>query len=603
MENKNIAIIGSGATAIFLLKHICDNIRILHEEVQGISIFERAGYMGMGMPYSPETTDIYNLANISSEEIPELPMTFGNWLRKQDNETLLKLNITELPIEDSEVYSRLAVGSYFREQYIELIRRLRKAGVLIEEMQGEGVTDIDLDVKKDEITVRTDYGDYSNFSKVIIATGHAWNEKDRPENGYYGCPWPIRKILPAEGTAYNYTIGTLGASLSAFDVATSLAHRHGRFIADGNTLTYQLRDSAEGFKIRMHSAEGWLPHLQYEQQEPIREIYRHTSREEMLSLLDKRGFLRIDIFFNKVCRRALTKALKKDGLEEKARELEKPDFGFREFVKMMADDHEYCDSFEGMKKEMVTAKDSVTNNRPIHWKETLDDLMYCLNFHAELLTGEDHLFFKREISSFLMNVIAALPLSSANILLALYDAGCIELVAGKVNVLEETTDTGKTLIEIKTEDGKTEIMEYRMFVNCAGQKSVQLDDFPFTSLVRSGHLRKARAEIGNRADLKKLLNSPDSESIFVDDGAHFLYTGGIDIDAAYRIIGNDGLPNDRVIDISFTHTTGTRPYSYGLQACNATSEILVESWTATKGDTPFDADIENMTILFDENEL
>jgi hypothetical protein len=332
----------------------------------------------------------------------------------------------------------------------------------------------------------------------------------------------------------------------------------------------------------------------------MREIYRHTDREEMLSLINESGFLKIDTFFDEVCRCALMEALKKDGLEEKAKKLESADFRFKDFVEMMVDAHEYSNSFEGMKKEMVTALDSVTNNKPIHWMETLDDLMYCLNFHAELLPAEDHLFFKNEVSSFLMNVIAALPLSSANILLALHDAGCIEMISGKVKVLENIENTDKSHIEVEAEDGTKKTIDYKMFINCAGQKSLQLEDFPFSSLVHAGHLRKARAEIEN---LDMLPKSVDSKSIFRDRDSHYLYTGGIDIDAAYRIIGNDGLPSDRIMDITFTHTLGTRPYSYGLQACSATSKILVESWIASQKDPSFDADIENMTKLFDENEL
>lgn len=603
MEEKRIAIIGSGATAIYLLKHIKDNVKILRSKIHSITIFERGGYMGMGMPYSPETTDIYNLANISSEEIPELPMTFGNWLRKQNASVLSKLNVTEFPIDDSEVYSRLALGSYLREQYLALIHRLSAEGISIEEIQGEEVKDIALDTKKQYVSIKTYKTDYLNFSKVIIATGHTWNEEDKPENGYYASPWPIQKLLPEEGEIYNYAIGTLGASLSAFDVVTSLAHRHGKFAKNGNGLSFCLNDGAQGFKMILHSSEGWLPHLQYEQEEPMREIYRHTDREEMLSLINERGFLKIDVFFDRVCRRALIEALKKDGLEDKAKRLKEADFGFEDFIKMMADAHEYSNSFKGMKKEMETALNSVTNNKPIHWMETLDDLMYCLNFHAELLPAEDHLFFKKEISSFLMNVIAALPLSSANILLALYDAGCVEVVSGKVNVLEDSENNGKTQIEVATEDGTMKTMEYIMFINCAGQKSIELDDFPFTSLVRAGHLRKARAEIENVDKLKTLRKSVDSESIFKDKEAQYMYTGGIDIDAAYRIIGNDGVPSDRIMDITFTHTSGIRPYSYGLQACSATSKILVESWVASNGNAAFDADIENMTKLFDENEL
>src|SRR5690606_111822 len=94
-------------------------------------------------------------------------------------------------------------------------------------------------------------------------------------------------------------------------------------------------------------------------------------------------------------------------------------FSFKNLVELMSDKHDYINSFKGMKSEMVTARNSVENNIPIHWMETLDDLMYSLNYHAELLPAEDHLFFHKEVMAFLMNVIAALPLQSAEILLAL----------------------------------------------------------------------------------------------------------------------------------------------------------------------------------------
>ncbi len=602
MEKNRLALIGSGPTAIYLLKHILDNLEVLLNEIQSITIFERGGYMGMGMPYNPETTDIYNLANISSEEIPELPVAFGDWLREQDSSVLSELNVTERPIDDSQVYSRLALGAYLREQYLTLINKLETDGIHIEEVQGIEVRDIAL--IENRVTVRTDNGDYNDFAKVVIATGHAWKEGDRPKNGYYGSPWPIHKLLPKDGEAYNFNVGTLGASLSAFDVATSLAHRHGKFVKNGKALTYHLRSDAQKFKVVMHSAEGWLPHLQYGQQEPMRKIYRYTDREEMLSILDAKGFLRIDTFFDKVCRCALIGALEKDGLEKKGEALKRADFGFGDFVSMMSEDHDYNDSFEGMKKEMTPARDSILNNRPIHWKETLDDLMYCLNFHAELLPAEDHIFFQKEVMSFLMNVIAALPLSSANILLALHDAGCIELITGKVEVQEDAPNGGKIRIKVESKDGATKTMEYTMFINCAGQKSIQLEDFPFVSLVRSGNLRKARVELVNGENLMEFRETLDRESVFRDNNRNYMYTGGIDVDASYRVIGKDGLPNDRIMDITFTHTSGIRPYSYGLQACNATSKILVESWLQASGEnTRFVADIGNMTELFDENEL
>ena len=86
-------------------------------------------------------------------------------------------------------------------------------------------------------------------------------------------------------------IGTLGASLSAFDVVSSLSHRHGKFTHRGGKLSYEPYPGADRFKISLHSAKGWLPHLQYEQEEAFREIYRHIDRDTMLALNNKSGFL------------------------------------------------------------------------------------------------------------------------------------------------------------------------------------------------------------------------------------------------------------------------------------------------------------------------
>lgn len=604
MDKKNIAIIGSGATAIYLLKHINDHLEKLKSFIQEITIFEKGVHMGMGMPYNPETTDIYNLANISSEEIPDLPETFGNWLREQKPEMLSSWNIKDLPIDDTKVYSRISLGAYFHEQYTILIQQLTERGIIVLQIKGEEVSDIKMEEKSKRVIVHTAKGGSRNFEKVIIATGHHWFEEDNEKIGYYSSPWPIHKLLPASGEYYTYPIGTLGASLSAFDVVTSLAHRHGSFIEKGDELRFKLNPDAEGFKILMHSSEGWLPHLQYEQEYPLREIYRHASREEMLSLIDNDGFLRIHAFFDKICRHALIQSFEKDKMYKMVEKLKHDNINFKDFVQIMTDDHEYSDSFEGMRKERLAARNSVINHQPIYWKETLDDLMYCLNFHAELLPAEDHLFFRREVMSFLMNVIAALPLSSANTLLSLYDAGCIDLVAGKVEVIGDSGKNDRTVIEVEKEDETKDTFNYRMFVNCAGQKNIELEQFPFASLIKDGKVRKARAKFENVKTPNELPKNVNRDLIFKDQSELLLYTGGVDIDAAYRLKDKFGKPNERIYDISFTHTSGCRPYSYGLQACSATSKILTEVWlSAISENTEINVEIEKITELYDDNEI
>lgn len=577
MNKHHVALIGSGPTGIYLLQHISDNAATFKQHIQSISIFEKSEKAGMGMPYNPEMTDIYNLANISSEEIPMLKTSYADWLSAQPKKTLQNFNITEYPIKKTKVYSRISLGYYFSDQYQLIVADLKKNGFDVNEHLGTEVIDIVPDDSKNQMTLVIHNSKPYSFSKVIIATGHIWPEKDQPEKGYFGSPWPIQKILPKKNETYNFTVGTLGASLSAFDVVTSLAHRHGEFMESSKGLVFRLNEDADKFKIVMHSAEGWLPHLQYEQEKPIREIYRHTTRDELLSLIDENGFLPFNTFFDVVCRPTLISAFERDDDKELVLLLSQADYSVRDFIEAMESRHDYINSFEGMRSELTKAKRAAKQNDPVHWMETLDDLMYCLNFHSELLSAEDHKFFRKKIMPFLMNVIAALPLSSAAILLALYDANCIALKEGRVEILEHQNVSGKTIIEVTDKNSKTEKTEYDMFVNCSGQGKLEFDDYPFSSLVEQGIVRKASAKFKDIPS-KKTIKSDQTKNILFTENEALWFTGGIDVDAGYRVIKKNGSPEERIHDVSFIHTAGCRPYSYGLQACNATSLILVEQW-------------------------
>ncbi|MDW5290329.1 FAD/NAD(P)-binding protein [Formosa sp. PL04] len=596
MRHSKLAIIGSGASAIYCLRHIADNSELLLKQFQGILIFEKDTHMGFGMPYNPNTTDKYNLSNISSEEIPALPQTFANWLRAQDKTYLEALNVTSFPITDSKMYSRIALGYYFHEQFNILIKTLKSSGFDVETYPEHQVNDI-IPVAEDVIKIVTNQSEYI-CNRVIISTGHNISKDDKPNIGYYGSPWPIQKILPKSETYYNFEIGILGASLSAFDVVSSLAHRHGTFKTEGNQLKFTSHKNAKHFKITLHAVEGWLPHLQYEQEEPLREIYRHTTREAILKLRNANGFLKIEDFFNAICRPALIKAFKKDQDKNMVKKLNDKQFCFEDFIETMSQSHDYIDCFEGMKKELPQAKISVIQDKPIHWMETLDDLMYCLNFHAELLAAEDYLFFKTIVKPFLMSVIAAFPLESAQILLALHDAKFIDLVAGKVKI-NDATDKEVTSIEIEQKDQSKITKNYKMFINCTGSDAIELAQFPFKSLVNKGILSKAASKFESIPD--NIAHLVAKEKLYTKHSDTYLYTGGIAVDNAYRVIGSSSTVSPNIYDISFTHVHGCRPYSYGLQACNATSSIVIESWLSPKTPKYSKISTQNITEIYDSN--
>lgn len=596
---SNLAVIGSGPTALYLLKHIVDNNLTLRDRIQTITIFEKELKLGMGMPYRPKTTDIYNLANISSEEIPMLTISFADWLRAQDVETLDKLNIQDSKIDDSEVYSRVALGSYFEEQFNQLILSIECCGIKVVRIAESEVIDLKR-LSDSEVLITTANGKSYTCTTVVIANGHEWKQKDIVHAGYYASPWPIHKLFAKKDELYNFPIGILGSSLSAFDVVTSLSHRHGTFTRTDGKLEYQKNEFNPEFSIVLHSSAGWLPHLQYEQQKPIREIYRHFHREQILDLVNEQGFLRIEDYFDKLCRLPLIKAFTKDKLVDIAEMLQESAFTFDDLVQVMAKRHSYTNSFEGMRLEMRTAKNSVYNKIPIYWMETLDDLMYSLNYHAELLPAEDHQFFHREIMSFLMNVIAALPLQSAEILLALYDAETISLKPGRVNFNEGSFTGNQTEIEIQNNDDAVEVVKYNLFVNCGGGKKLEITDYPFQSLVKEETIATATAVF---ADVQSAEAANEQQTVLNNNGEKSLKLSGIAIDGSYRTLNSSGKPNPNIYDINFTHTNGIRPYSYGLQACSATSLVLVESWLlAIEKGIEVGGSVEKLTELYEENE-
>lgn len=598
-----LGIIGSGPSAIYLLKHLMDQADHLVHQLQEISIFEKSQLAGMGMPYNPLTTDRYNLANIASEELPELPLSLVDWLRRLDSSDLQALGLEGEEIGAGKIYPRLVLGQYLHAQYQRLVSQIRESGIAVKEFTGFEIVDVMDEPDAGMVTVINARRETHRFHKVIIATGHQWTEEDRPEEGYHASPWPIMKLLPADGELHDFPIGTLGASLSAFDVINSLAHCHGRFSKQEGKLVYDALPDTGNFKIVMHAMHGWLPHLQFAQVEPLRDIYRHVDRKTLLGLVDPRGFLRIETYFDRVCRPALGDAFEKDGMAEMVRKLADPHFMLADFVETMTDKHDYANAFEGMRREMVEARESVLRDRPIHWKEVIDDLMYTLNFHAELMPAEDHLVLRSLVMPFLMNVIAAMPLESGNILLALHDAGKVGLVAGKVTIADGGDEEGMTTLLVESEDGSVTRTNYRMFIDCGGQKPLGLPDYPFASLVTGGVACMARACFADAAEAEaeaEAASDEVKEHLGTENGEPVYELGGVAVDGTYRLVGSDGKGNARIHDIAFPHTSGLRPYSYGLQCCSDTAAIVIRSWVEElKSGEPVEGDAVEASRIYE----
>ena len=85
---SDIAIIGSGPTGIYTLADLVKAGRPL-----SITIFETEADAGKGTPYHPDINDQAMLANIASIELPAVRETLVDWLRRQPDADLQRLNV------------------------------------------------------------------------------------------------------------------------------------------------------------------------------------------------------------------------------------------------------------------------------------------------------------------------------------------------------------------------------------------------------------------------------------------------------------------------------------------------------------------------------
>lgn len=600
-EEKKLAIIGAGPTALYILKHFLENVKTLNETINSIIIIEKNDTPGMGFPFNPNTTDVYNYANIACDEIPDLTSCLTDWLMEQKEANLDNWNINTKKLNKKQLHCRIAIGTYFEEQFHIICKRIQEYGIQVKVYNNTEAIDITPGTADNRIKISLKDASPVYCKIVAIASGHKWIQEDSPELNYFSSPWPIKKFLPPKNTFYNFPIGLLGASLSAFDVTTSLAHRHGEFKTQNKKLVFIPHPEAKDFKIVLHASQGWLPHLQYEQKEARREVYRHTTREELLSLRNKEGFVELKDFYQQIAKPKLIKALTLDGKVDLANKMQKPNYSFKNLVDQLSKEHTYSNSFEGLRKEIETAEKKVSKNKPTFWMETLDDLMYTINFHADLLAAEDHIFLRDEVFSFLMNVIAALPIKSAKIILALYEANAIELVEGKVTIKQLDKESKQTSIEVTNKEGKKKIENYKMFINCAGQQTTSVVDYPFPTLIKKDIIANATAKFVDYASAKENLTNKWKDKINHQNGIVEVDLGGIQIDSFFRVVNKDKEVHPNIYDVSLAHISGARPYSYGLQACDAVAAIVIEAMKLPSlSKDKKEVDIEKATGIYEQ---
>ncbi|MGJ1507467.1 FAD/NAD(P)-binding protein [Sphingobacterium sp. G1-14] len=561
-QNIHVAIIGGGPSGLFMYK------RLVEKNIAGlkVSIFESRKQLGAGMPYSYEGATPEHLTNVSDHEIPALVSTIEDYVQSLSETTLRSYGIDVDDFNRYKVVPRLLLGRYLSEQFMLLKRMADEKGIETQIHLGSQVSDIiDLE-SQTQVKIMVGSIDTYIVDKVIICTGHKWPTRyEGNVEHYFESPYPPSKLA----LKTDHAVGLRGASLTAIDAIRTIARHNGSFEAlETGELRYQIDPGSENFKLLMHTRSGLLPAIRFHQEESFLANKLLISEEElMLNRLENEGFVSLDFLFDR---------------NFKAQFKEKdPDFyaiveklSLEDFVEAVLSLREQKDAFEGFRQEHEQALKSIKRRQSIYWKEVLSALSFTLNYPAKYMSAEDMLRLKKVLMPLISIVIAFVPQSSSRELLALHDAGRLEVVnVGTDSRVEPASDRGANYfytdesgIEVKT--------HYKTFVDCVGQRPLNFEEFPFKSLVDNGNVSPAYLRFRSVEQAKEQMLAGNDHMFVAPDGAIFLQVPGVKIDDSFRLVDHNINASQRLFMMAVPYMGGYNPDYSGLDFCAATSAII-----------------------------
>lgn len=560
-EHKTkIGILGGGPSALFMYKNL---LEIPNSHLLEITIFEKNNALGAGMPYSAIGASLEHITNVSSNEIPYISKTMSEWIKKVPVSILKKYQINSEKFNEYKVLPRLLFGEYLSSQFEELLNLGRKLKVETKVLFNTTVVDIIDKPDINLVSVLTNQENKHDFDHVIICIGHYWPKTyENKVTGYYDSPYPPSKL----NNHYNHPVALRGSSLTAIDAIKTLARKCGKFNLDNKgKLKFVLNNDCPDFKIVMHSRNGFLPAVRFHLEDTHLQNTNLLTKEEIIKHKENNdGFLSLDFVFEHNFIRILKS---KDSIfYDKIK-----DYTLEQFVEDMISRRESEPPFSLLLAEYKEAEKSIRTKESIYWKELLGVLSFAMNYPAKYFSAEDMIRLKKYLMPLISTVIAYVPQSSCEEMLALHDAGLLELI--------ETGDENETTISNKNEiiytyidSNKEEIATvYQTFIDCIGQPQISYNDFPYKSLINNcvinpAYLRYKDAEIREENYKKDNVNVNKSES-----GEYYQKFPGLAINDNFQILDTFGVANPRINIMAVPYIGGYNPDYSGLDFCEEAS--------------------------------
>jgi uncharacterized NAD(P)/FAD-binding protein YdhS len=564
LKNKRrIAILGGGPSGLFMFKRL---VSAGNTDIS-ITIFERKNKLGAGMPYSAEGANDEHITNVSGNEIPVLVTSLDDWIKTISKDTLDKYHMAASRFNEYKVLPRLLFGQYLSAQFDLLQKQARETGIAYTVLYDTNVTDIIDQPERGLVIVETSDGEQTEFERVIICTGHNWPQKHEGKiANYFDSPYPPVKLA----LKLNHPVAIKGSSLTAVDAIRTLSRHNGTFNKDSSgKLSYKLHAENPDFKIVLHTRNGMLPAVRFHLEDS------HLSNDSLMSkdeikahIKANNGFLSLDYIFERDFK--LPIQAKEPEFYENIR-----DMRLEGFVEAMMALREELDPFQLLKAEYAEAEQSIKRKKSVYWKEMLGVLSFALNYPAKHMSAEDMHRLQQSLTPLISIVIAFIPQSSSEELLALHKAGVLELIPVGDESRVEPHEAGGATYHYTDEATNEQHVYYPAYVDCVGQPHLDFEDLPFKSLIERHTVTPAKLKFRSVEEGLKAMNAgkPVSED---EHGDYYLKVSGITINDHFQVVDAYGAYNERIYMMAVPYIGGFNPDYSGLDFSEEASGIIIE---------------------------
>ena len=570
MKNlKRIAILGGGPAGSFMFKRLVES----GEENIYIEIFEKTKQLGVGMPYSSSGACDEHVTNVSANEIPELVTSLKDWIKTVSQQTLERFNVSKEEFNEYKVLPRLLFGEYLEAQFKMLLEKANQSGIYVQVHFKTTVKDVIDNTEKNIVTVVTDNIDHFEFDHAIICTGHNWPKKyEGSIPGYFDSPYPPSKLT----LKANHLIAIKGASLTAIDAVKTLARHNGIFsVNQEGKLNFSKAENNNNFKLILHTRNGLLPAVRFHLEDSHLSTGPQLNEGDVnANKLKNDGFLSLDYVFEKF----------KLSLEEKdpAFYIKIKGMQIEEFVEAMMKLREHVEPIRLLKSECAEAKKSIRQKKSVYWKEMLAVLSFAMNYPAKYFSAEDTLRLKKVLMPLISIVIAFIPQSSVEELLALHNAGVLDIIAVGDESYSKPEAHGGATYYYTDESGKSQSVYYKTYVDCTGQPHLSWKDLPYKSMVEKKVISPAKINFRDaKAGMKEI--KCGNTDVAKDEREHYyLNVSGITINDYFQVVNDAGVANERIFMMAVPYIGGYNPDYSGLDFCEAASLHIVEGMFKNK---------------------